>query len=111
MDTPCRPVNPPGTHTKLEKDQTSVVAQPTYHNHLLQALNTKQNDPIIDPRSIFTSYNLYDHEIERIPQFPEWFRTKKWIFYLSFEKYNFNSQTVMKFNRLIFKSIGWFHLT
>jgi len=71
MDTPCRPVNPPGTHTKLEKDQTSVVAQPTYHNHLLQALNTKQNDPIIDPRSIFTSYNLYDHEIERIPQFPE----------------------------------------
>ena len=24
----CRPGKPPGTHTKLEKDQTSVVAQP-----------------------------------------------------------------------------------
>jgi len=24
----CRPGKPPGTHTKLEKDQTLVVAQP-----------------------------------------------------------------------------------
>jgi len=24
----CKPGNPPGTHTTLEKDQTSMVAQP-----------------------------------------------------------------------------------
>ena len=28
QDTSCRPGKPSGTHIKLEKDQTSVVAQP-----------------------------------------------------------------------------------
>jgi len=52
----CRPRKPPGTHTKLEKDQTSVVAQTPYHS-----FKHKPKAPRIDPRSIFNSCNLNDH--------------------------------------------------
>jgi len=43
--------------------------------------------------------------------FPEQFRAKKWSVSLSFKNHNSYSQTVTKFNRMISKSIGWFHLT
>jgi len=58
----CRPGKPPGTHTKLEKDQTSVVAQPYLSQTTFSKLQTKPKASRIDPRSIFNSCNTYDHE-------------------------------------------------
>jgi len=58
------------THTKLEKDQTSVVTQPCLPQTPSPKFKTKQNAPRMDLRSTFTSCNLYDHERERIPRFP-----------------------------------------
>ena len=69
-DTSSRPGKPPSTHTKLEKDQTSVVAQPCLPQTPSPSFKHKQNGPKIYPRSMFTSCNLYDHERERIPRFP-----------------------------------------
>jgi len=60
----CRLGKPPGTHTKLEKDQTLVVAQPSLPQPTFAKLQTKPNAPRIDPRSIFNSCNTYDHEGE-----------------------------------------------
>jgi len=37
----CRPGKPPGTHTKLEKDQTSVVAQPCLPQTTFSKLQTQ----------------------------------------------------------------------
>jgi len=37
----CRPRKPPGTHTKLEKDQTSVVAQPSLPQTIFSKLQTQ----------------------------------------------------------------------
>jgi len=103
----CRPGKSIGTHTKLEKDHTSVVAQPCPPQTPFPSFNhTKKNAPRIDPISIFTSCKLNDHERERISRFLEWFRAKKWSCYLSFENHITYSQTVTKFNRLILKSIG-----
>jgi len=68
---------------------------------ILQASNTSQKAPRIDPRSIFNSYNLNDHEREKFSRFPEQFRAKKWLSYLSFENHITYSQTVTKFNKLI----------
>jgi len=107
----CRPGKPPGTHTKLEKDQTSVVAQPSLPQTTFSKLQTKPKALRIDPRSIFNCCKVYDHERDSFHKFPEQIRAKKWSTDLSFENHSFYSQTVTKFNRLIFKSIGWFHLT
>ena len=74
-------------------------------------LQTQAKASRIDLTSIFTSCKLNDHERERISRFPEWFHTQKWSCYLSFKNHNTYSQTVTKFNMLIFTSIGWFHLT
>ena len=41
----CRPGKPPGTHTKLEKDQTSVVAQPCLLQTTFSKLQTKPKAP------------------------------------------------------------------
>jgi len=49
----CRPGKPPGTDTKLEKDQTSVVAQPSLPQTTFFKLQTKPKALRIDPRSIF----------------------------------------------------------
>jgi len=107
----CRLGKPPSTHTKLEKDQTLVVAQPCLPQTTFSKLQTKPKASRIDPRSIFNSCNTYDHEGEIFHTFPEPNRALKWSTDLSFENHSFYSQTVTKFNRLIFKSIGWFHLT
>ena len=107
----CRPGKPPGIHTKLEKDQTLVVAQPFLPQTTFSKLQTKPKTPRIDPRSIFNSCNTYDHEGESFHKFPKPNRALKWSTDLSFENHSFYSQTITKFNRLIFKSIGWFHLT
>jgi len=107
----CKPGKPPGTHTKLVKDQTSMVAQPSLPQTTFSKLQTKPNALRIDPRSIFNSCNTYDHEGESFHKFLEQNRALKWSTDLSFENHSFYSQTVTKFNRLIFKSIGWFHLT
>jgi len=41
----CRPGKPPGTRTKLEKDQTSVVAQPCLLQTTFSKLQTKPKAP------------------------------------------------------------------
>jgi len=69
QDTSCRSEKSLGTHTKLEKDQTSMVTQPCLPQTPSLSFKTKQNIPRIDPRSTFTSCNLYDHERERILKF------------------------------------------
>jgi len=71
QDTSCRAGKPPDTYIKLEKDQISMVAQPYLPQTPSPSFKQNQNAPRIDLRSIFTSYNIYDHEKERIPRFPE----------------------------------------
>jgi len=60
-----RPGKPPGTHTKLEKDQTSVVAQPSLPQTTFSKLQTKPKAPRIERVS------TYDHEGESFHKFPE----------------------------------------
>jgi len=72
-----RPGKPLGTHTKLEKDQTSVVAQPILPQTTFSKLQTKPKAPRIDPRSIFNSCNTYDHEGESFHKFPKQIRALK----------------------------------
>ena len=67
----CRPGKPPGTHTKLEKDQTLVVAQPSLPQTTFSKLQTKPKALRIDPRSIFNNCNTYDHEGESFHKFLE----------------------------------------
>ena len=95
----CRPGKPPGTHTKLEKDQTLVVAQPSLPQTTFSKLQTKPKAPRIDPRSIFNSCNTYDHEGESFHKFPETNCALKWSIDLSFENHSFYSQTITKFNK------------
>jgi len=64
--TSCRPEKPPSTHTKLEKDQTSMVAQP----YLPQTPSPSFKHKLKAPRSIFNCCSLNDHERERISRFP-----------------------------------------
>ena len=106
QDTSCRPRKPPGTHTKLKKDQTSLVAQPWLPQTPSLSFKHKLKAPRIDQRSIFNSGSLNDHERARILRFLKQFRTRKCSCYLSFKNHNTYSQTVTKFNRLISKSIG-----
>ena len=73
----CRLGKPPGTHTKLEKDQTSVVAQSCLPQTPSQSYKHKPKAPRIDARLIFNNCNLNDHERERFPRFPEQFHAKK----------------------------------
>jgi len=49
QEPPCTPGKPPGTHTKLEKDQTSVVAQPCLPQTTFSKLQTKPKASRIDP--------------------------------------------------------------
>jgi len=67
----CRPGKLLGTHSKLEKDQTSVVAQACLPQTTFSKLQTKPKASRIDPRSIFNSYNTYDHEGESFHKFRE----------------------------------------
>jgi len=67
----CRLGKPPGTHTKLEKDQTSMVAQPSLPQTTFSKLEIKPKAPRIDPRSIFNCCKLYDHEGESFHKFLE----------------------------------------
>jgi len=67
----CRPGKPLGTHTKLEKGQTLVVAQPCLPQTTSSKLQTKPKAPRIDPRSIFNNCNTYDHEGESFHKFSE----------------------------------------
>jgi len=73
----CKPGKPPGTHTKLVKDQTSMVAQPSLPQTTFSKLQTKPNALRIDPRSIFNSCNTYDHEGESFHKFLEQNRALK----------------------------------
>jgi len=41
QEPPCRPRKPPGTRTNLEKDQTSVVAQPSLPQTTFSKLQTQ----------------------------------------------------------------------
>jgi len=59
-----RPRKPPSTHTKLEKDQTSVVTHSGQPQTTFSKLQTKPSALRIDLRSIFNSYSLNDHEWE-----------------------------------------------
>jgi len=72
-----RPGKPQGTHTKLEKDQTSVVAQPILPQTTFSKLQTKPKATRIDPRSIFNCCKLYDHETESFHKFPKQNRALK----------------------------------
>jgi len=64
----CRPGKLPGTHTKLEKDQTSVVAQPNLPQTPFSKLQTRPKAPRIDPRSIFSCCKIQqvDFQINRL---------------------------------------------
>jgi len=73
----CRPGKPPRTHTKLEKDQTSVIAQSILPQTTFSKLQTKPKAPRIDPRSIFNCFKLYDHEGESFHKFPKQNHTLK----------------------------------
>jgi len=64
-------------NTKLEKDQTSVVAQPSLPQTTFSKLQTKPKAPRIDPRSIFNCCKLYDHEREIFHKFPKQIRALK----------------------------------
>jgi len=77
QESSCRPGKPQGTHTKLEKDQTSVVAQPILLQTTFSKLQTKPKAPRIDQRSIFNCCNTYDHEGESFHKFPEQNRALK----------------------------------
>jgi len=91
QDTSCKPGKPPSTHTKLEKDQTTVLAQPCLPQTPSPSFKHKQKAQRIDPSSIFISCNLYDHERESFHKFPDQFRTKKLSTDLSFKNYSFYS--------------------
>jgi len=56
----CRPGKPLGAHTKLEKDQTSVVAQHILPQTTFSKLQTKPKAPRIDPRSIFNIHKFLE---------------------------------------------------
>ena len=60
----CRPGKSPATHTKLEKYQTSVVAQLILPQTTFSKHQTKPKAPRIYPSSIFNNCNTYDHEGE-----------------------------------------------
>jgi len=77
QEASCRPRKPPGTHTKLDKDQTLVVAQPSLPQTTFSKLQTKPKAQRIDSRSIFNSSNTYDHEGESLHKFPEQNRALK----------------------------------
>jgi len=53
-----------------------------------------------------TAAHVYNHERKSIPLISYCFRAQNGKCYLSFEKNKTYSQTVMKFNGLIFESIG-----
>jgi len=55
----CRTGKPPSTHTKLEKDQTSVAVQPSLPQTTFSKLQTKSKALRID------------HEGESFNEFPE----------------------------------------
>jgi len=73
----CRPGKPPGTHTKLEKDQTSVVTQPSLPQTPFSKLQTKPKASRINPRSIVNCCKLYDHEGKSFHKFPKQNRVLK----------------------------------
>jgi len=83
-----------------------VLAQPSLPNLFLQALKTKQKAPRIIQDQSSTAAHLYDHERESIPLISNSFRAQNGKSSISFEKNRTYSQTVTKFNKLIFKSIG-----
>ena len=101
QDTCCRPRKPLGTTKNLEKDQTSVVAQPCLPQPPSPSFKHQAKCSKNDPRSLFTNYNLYDHKRERISRFLEWFCTKKCL-HTSLSK---NIAIIVK---LLRNSIGWF---
>jgi len=59
----CRLGKPLDTHTKLEKDQTSVVVQPCVPQNTFSKLQTKSKASRIDPRSILNNCNTYDWDL------------------------------------------------
>jgi len=73
----CRLGKPPNTQTKLEKDQTSMVAQPNLPQSIFSKLQTKPKAPRIDPRLIFNCCSLNNHEGESFHKFLEQFHAKK----------------------------------
>jgi len=73
----CRPGKLPGTHTKLEKDQTLMVPQPSLPQTTFSKHQTKPKASRIHPRSIFNSCNNYDHERESFHRFLEPYRALK----------------------------------
>jgi len=73
----CRLGKRPSTHSKLEKDQISVVAKPNLPQTTFSKLQTKAQAPRIDPRSIFNYCKLYDHEGESFHEFSKQFCAKK----------------------------------
>jgi len=75
----CRPGKPLGTLTKLEKDQTSVVAQPSLPQTTFSKLQTKPKAPRIDSRSIFNYCKLYYHDKKNLHKFLEQFCAKTWL--------------------------------
>ena len=72
----CKPGKPPSTHTKLEKDQISVVAQPSLPQTTFSKLQTKPKAPRINPISIFNCCKLYNHEGESFHKFPKQFHVQ-----------------------------------
>ena len=105
----CRPRKPPSTHTHKAWERSNLSGSTTQSttNHFLQASNQAKGS-----KNWFKiNLQLLQTVWSRRREFPDQFRTKNWSELLSFENHSFYSQSVTKFNRLIFKSISWFHLT
>jgi len=81
-----------------------VVAKPSLPNLFLQASKTKPKVPRMIQDQSSTAAHLYDHKRESIPLIPKSFRAQNGSPFLSFEKNELYSQTITKFNKLIFES-------
>jgi len=61
----CRPGKPPGTHTKLEKDQTLVVAQPILPQTTFSKLQELIQELIQDQSSIAATRMMTKERVSR----------------------------------------------
>jgi len=107
QDISCRLRKPPDTHKAWERsnlsDSTTLPTSNTFSKLQTQAKCSKNWSKI----NLHQLQTIWTRKRE-ISRFQEQFCAKKWSSCLSFENHNTYSQIVTKFNRLIFKSIGWF---
>ena len=105
QDTYCRPGKPLGTTKKLEKDQTLVAAQPCLPQPPSPSFKHQAKFSKNDPRSIFPGTIYMIMKEREFHSFQNDFALKNGLV-TSLSKNSAHSQIVLKFIKLIFKSIG-----